>query len=91
MGGGLAIASGRLLVALAVAVYLAATISAAIRREEAFLRARFADGYDRYRRAGQVDRHTRFSIARVVANHEYRALAGLAAAMGLLALKAALR
>ena len=50
MGVGVAVASGRAIVVLLVAGYLAATITAAIREEEAFLRTRFGDHYDRYRR-----------------------------------------
>jgi protein-S-isoprenylcysteine O-methyltransferase Ste14 len=89
MGGGLAIASGRLAPAVLVGAYLAATLTAAVRREEAFLRARFGAGYDRYRREGEVDVRRRFSAARAVANHEGRAVAGLAGALLLLGLKAA--
>ena len=50
MGAGLAIASGSLLAALLVAAYLAVTLTAAVKSEEAFLRRRFGDKYDHYRR-----------------------------------------
>ena len=50
MGAGLAIASGRLLATVLVAVYLVVTLTAAVKSEEAFLRRRFGDRYDRYRR-----------------------------------------
>jgi hypothetical protein len=94
MGLGLAIASGSLIVALLVAVYLGSTITAAIRSEEAFLRAKFGDQYDRYRRgeAGPRDADARsrsFSTAQALANREHRAVGGLVLAVLLLCLKAA--
>ena len=60
---------------------------AAIRTEEAVLDERFAGEYSAYRegRAAPVTRS--FSVARVVANREYRAMAGLGAAIGILVLK----
>jgi hypothetical protein len=88
MGAGLAIAAGSLAVAVVVAVYLVATLTAAMSREEAFLRQAFGDGYDRYRRTGVVDRSRRFSLRQVRANREYRAVVGLLVAILLLVLKA---
>ncbi len=93
MGLGLAVASADVAVALLIAVYLSSTIAAAIAREEAFLRARFGDGYDRYRNAryrhsGAVDRERRFSAARAVQNHEHRAVVGLLLVLLLLVAKA---
>ncbi len=88
MGVGLAVATGSLPDAVLIAIYLGATLSAAISREEAFLRRTFGDGYDRYRRSGVVDATRRFSLAQALANREYRALIGLGVAILLLALKA---
>lgn len=93
MGVGLAIASASLAVAVIIAAYLGATITAAIRSEEAFLRGKFGDQYDRYR-SGRAARDggastRRFTLAQAMANREYRALTGLAIAILLLALKAA--
>lgn len=89
MGTGLAIASGSLVVALLIAIYLGVTIAAAIRSEEAFLRQRFGDGYDAYRRgATPADAGRRFSTAQAMANREYRAVIGLALAVLLLLAKA---
>jgi protein-S-isoprenylcysteine O-methyltransferase Ste14 len=88
MGAGLAIASGRAIAAAIIAVYLVTTMAAAIRTEEAFLRRRFGDRYEQYRRDGQVNEQRRFSAARAVSNREYRAVIGLAVAVLLLALKA---
>ena len=88
IGGGLAIASGRLSVAVIIAVYLLTTLTAAVRSEEAFLRRVFGDEYEEYRHTGVVDTGRRFSVARAMANREYRAVAGLVVAVLLLALKA---
>lgn len=91
MGVGLAIACRSLIVAVVIALYLAVTLSAAIRSEEAFLRRAFGDRYDHYRRgrtAGATDAARRFTIAQAIANREHRAVAGLVLAMLLLVLKA---
>jgi hypothetical protein len=94
MGAGLAIASGRALVAVLIAAYLVVTLTVAARTEEGFLRGRFGDSYDRYRRGDAAadragDSGRRFSLAQAMANHEHRALIGLVLAVLLLALKAA--
>lgn len=94
MGVGLAIASGSVIVAALIALYLGSTITAAIRSEEAFLRQKFGDQYDRYRRgeAGGRDAAAatrRFSVAQAKANHEYRAMLGVVLAVVVLSLKAA--
>ncbi len=91
MGGGVALASGTPVVAALVAFYLIATVSAAIRTEEAFLRGAFGGEYDAYSAGRATDVVRRFSLARVMANREYRAVAGLAAGLALLALKVAFR
>ena len=89
MGAGLAIASHSVSVAVVIAVYLGATLTAAVRSEEAFLRERFGDGYDGYRRGDPARRGTRrFSVSLAIANREYRAVTGLLLAVLLLALKA---
>jgi len=88
MGAGAVVAAHSLIVAAIVALYLATTISAAVRSEEAFLRARFGDGYDRYRRGAADGGARRFSVAQAIANREYRAVGGLLAAVLLLLWKA---
>ena len=94
MGVGLAVASNSVAVGAVIALYLAVTLTAAIRNEEAFLRRTFGDRYDRYRRgrpgvdAVAADAHRRFSLAQATANREHRALVGLAVAVLLLVLKA---
>ena len=88
IGAGLAIGSGSIAVAVIVAVYLSLTLTAAIRSEEAFLRGKFGGAYDAYRVANDVDAERRFSWRQAMANREYRAMAGLLAALVLLVLKA---
>ncbi len=88
MGVGLAIASARWEVAALVALYLAATLTAAIRSEEAFLRSAFGDTYDRYRNGRLPAASRRFSWRRAGRNREYRAVMGLAAVMLIFAWKA---
>lgn len=90
MGAGIAVASARPIVAGLVAAYLAATIGAAIRHEEAFLRQRFGERYDRYRRGRNTAlvAARRFSLSRALANREHRAAVGWGVAALLLWLKA---
>jgi protein-S-isoprenylcysteine O-methyltransferase Ste14 len=88
MGAGLALASASLVVSVLVAAYLALTLTAAIRAEEAHLTEKFGRAYPEYRdgRASLVTR--RFSARRALANREYRAVMGLAFALALLWWKA---
>jgi hypothetical protein len=88
MGVGLALASANLIAGALILVYLAITLRAAVRTEEALLRRRFGDQYDLYRQQRVVNRTRRFSLAQAMANREYRAVVGLVAAMLMLALKA---
>jgi rfaE bifunctional protein nucleotidyltransferase chain/domain len=87
MGIGFAIATARTAAATLVLAYLAVTIPAAMRAEEAELAAQFGREYDAYRigRAVHVDRA--FSVERVAANQELRTVAGFALGIGLLALR----
>ena len=90
IAAGVVIASNNLVVALLATIYMVATITAAVTTEEAFLRQTFGDAYGRYQRAEGEPMERRFSPARAVRNREYRAVAGVAAGFGLLALKVAL-
>jgi protein-S-isoprenylcysteine O-methyltransferase Ste14 len=90
IGAGVVIASDSLLVAAAVAVYLAVTLAAAIRTEEAFLRQAFGDTYDRYRRSQSTPMRRAFSLERARRNKEYRGAIGVVLGFALLALKVAL-
>lgn len=94
MGVGLAVASGSVIVAMLIVVYLAVTIGAAISSEEAFLRGKFGQEYEQYRRgdAGPRDLAAKtrpFSVQQALANREYRAVAGLLGAVLVLCAKAA--
>jgi protein-S-isoprenylcysteine O-methyltransferase Ste14 len=98
---GVVIAARSVALAILTALYMGATITAAIRTEEAYLRRTFGDAYDRYQQAhalGAVARSAkaadpiarRFSLARAMRNREYRAVAGLIVGFALLALKVVL-
>jgi protein-S-isoprenylcysteine O-methyltransferase Ste14 len=89
IGVGLIVASASLVVAVLVAAYLSVTMTAAIRSEEADLRARFGDEYAAYREGRAAPLVRAFSVARAWRNHEQRTVAGLLAGWGLLALKVA--
>ena len=95
MGLGLAIAAASAPVAVLIAIYLGATLTAAIKSEEAFLRRTFGEQYDLYRRGVDAKRRERsaastrrFSLEQAMANREYRAVAGLIAGVLLLIWKA---
>jgi len=91
MGLGLGVASHSLMAIGLIALYLALTLTAAIRSEEAHLRKVFGEHYDRFKR-GELLRDTesqrRFSFAQALANHEPRAVVGLVVAWLLLFFKA---
>lgn len=95
MGVGLAVAAARVPVAVLIATYLIATLTAAIKSEEAYLRRIFGDQYDLYRSGVAAKRRERtaasrrrFSFEQAMANREYRAIAGLGTAILLLLWKA---
>lgn len=87
IGIGVAVASASLAVAVIIGVYVALTLSAARRSEEAHLRAKFGDAYDAYveRRVEPMTRQ--FSLARAIGNREHHTIAGLVAGFALLALR----
>ncbi|MDO8680132.1 MAG: isoprenylcysteine carboxylmethyltransferase family protein [Acidobacteriota bacterium] len=87
IGIGLATAAHHLIVALIIAGYLAATLTAAMRSEEAHLREKFGDDYDAYaeKRASPMERH--FSWARARHNREHHTIAGLVTGLAVLAAK----
>lgn len=87
LAAGIAIASHSFVVAVMAAIYMGATIAAAVRTEEAFLRRTFGSAYDEYRRSEGAAVDRRFSVARAVRNREYRAIVGLAIGFAFLALK----
>jgi protein-S-isoprenylcysteine O-methyltransferase Ste14 len=89
IGAGMGIAAARLSVTLLVAAYVATTLVAAIRHEEANMRASFGDQYQAYleSRARPIDR--RFSLRRARKNREHRTIAGLMLMAAMFAAKAA--
>jgi len=94
MGAGLAIMCASILAAILIGLYLAVTLTAAIRSEEAFLRRTFGEQYDLYKsgmeaKRARVSRERRsFSLSQAIANREYRAEVGVIVVILLLILKA---
>jgi protein-S-isoprenylcysteine O-methyltransferase Ste14 len=86
---GIVVASASPWVAVVTVVYLAATLTAAIRTEEAYLRRQFGGEYDAYCRGLAPSVNRGFSWSRAWRNREWRAVLGLGGAVLLLAAKAA--
>jgi len=84
---GIVIASRSAGVGVLATLYMATTLTAAIRTEEAFLRDTFGSDYDRYRDSRAEPMPRWFSFGRAIRNREYRAVAGLLAGFALLAMK----
>jgi protein-S-isoprenylcysteine O-methyltransferase Ste14 len=87
IGVGLAIAAADPIVAAIVLGYLALTLTAAIRTEEAHLTEKFGAMYPEYR-AGKMGVTRAFSLERAMRNREYRAVAGVLLVLALLWWKA---
>jgi protein-S-isoprenylcysteine O-methyltransferase Ste14 len=87
IGVGLAIASASLAVAALVFLYLALTLTSAVRSEERHLTEKFGQAYPAYREGRAPEVARRFSVARAMANREYRAMLGLVLSLALLAWK----
>ena len=87
LAAGIVVAARHPLLGVLAALYMGATITAAIRSEEAFLRRSFGDAYDRYARSATTPMQRRFSLARAARNREYRAVLGLMVGFAILALK----
>ena len=87
IGIGFAITANHIAVTAIVVAYLLLTLTAAVRSEEAHLREKFGDAYDAYveKRSAPMDRS--FSWRRAIHNREHHTIAGLAAALALLAAK----
>ena len=88
IGAGFAVAAASPLVAGVVLAYLAVMIPAAIRLEEATLRADFGDAYARYAAGAATAPPRRFSLRRARGNGEHLAVLGLAAVVALLCARA---
>lgn len=87
VGVGVAVAAKHPGLAAGILAYLAATLVAAMRAEEAHLREKFGEAYDRYAARQAPPSTRRFSWDRAWQNREHHALAGLVAGLALLALK----
>jgi protein-S-isoprenylcysteine O-methyltransferase Ste14 len=87
MAAGFVVAAGSWIVAAVVALYMGLTLLAATRTEEATLDARFPGAYTAYREGRSAPAERRFSWARVIANREYRAMAGFVLVAALLYLR----
>ena len=87
IGIGFAIAANHIAVAVMVVAYLALTLTAAMRSEEAHLREKFGDAYDAYAEKRAEPMARRFSWRRAVHNREHHTIAGLAGGMMILAAK----
>ena len=87
MGVGVAVAGSSVVVAGIISAYLGATLYAAIRTEEAFLRDRFGSEYDDYCRGRAAGADRPFCWSRAWRNREHRAVVGLGAVFVVLALK----
>jgi hypothetical protein len=84
----LAVAAATPAVATLVALYLAVTLTAAVRFEAKELTEQFGADYAAYRQGRAMPADRRFSLPRVMANREYRAAAGLVVGLALLWWKA---
>ena len=87
MGVGVAVAGWSVVVAGIISAYLGATLYAAIRTEEAFLRGRFGSEYDDYCRGRTAAGVRPFNWSLVWRNREYRAVVGMGAVLVILAVK----
>ena len=87
LGAGFAAASRHPVAAVLVVVYLTGSLGVAARLEEATLRAKFGDAYDRYA-AGAAEGPARpYSLHRARRNGESQTVLGLLAALAILAMK----
>ncbi len=87
MAVGFAVAAVHPAVAALVAVYMAVTLTAAVRFEGRELRQQFGADYVAYEEGRATAVARSFSFQRVIANREYRAAAGLAIGLALLWLR----
>lgn len=78
MAAGFVVASRSVVAGLLVLIYFAVTLLAAIRTEEAALESRFGPAYSEYRAGRGEPVRRAFSLGRVRANREYRAVIGMA-------------
>jgi protein-S-isoprenylcysteine O-methyltransferase Ste14 len=87
IGLGIAVAAANWVVGAIVLSYLAVTMTAAIRAEEAHLREKFGGEYDAYAARTAPPMIRSFSLKRALDNREHHTVAGLLVAWLLLAFK----
>jgi protein-S-isoprenylcysteine O-methyltransferase Ste14 len=87
IGVGFAMAASHVGVTVIVIAYLVLTLTAAMRSEEAHLREKFGDEYNAYAEKRSPPMQRAFSWRRAFSNREHHAVAGLAAAFLILAMK----
>ena len=87
LGAGFAVASRHPVAAALAVVYLAGSLSAAVRLEEATLRAKFGDLYDRYAAGTAEGTNRPYSLERARRNGEVQTVLGVLAALAILAMK----
>jgi protein-S-isoprenylcysteine O-methyltransferase Ste14 len=87
IGIGLAVASASVWVWTLVVLYLGATLTAAIRTEEAHLTEKFGAAYRDYSDGRAALEPRGFSLERAIRNREYRAATGVLVVLGVLWLK----
>jgi protein-S-isoprenylcysteine O-methyltransferase Ste14 len=87
VGLGVAVAAAQPWLGAGIVAYLAATLTAAMRAEEAHLREKFGDAYDRYAQRQAPPSTRAFSLERAWRNREHHAIAGLIGGLSLLAFK----
>jgi protein-S-isoprenylcysteine O-methyltransferase Ste14 len=88
IGLGAVVAAAHWGAAIVIATYLGATLIAAMRAEEAGMRAAFGDQYEAYVESRAQPLERRFSVSRAIRNREHRAMLGLVVMAALLAAKA---
>ena len=87
LGVGFAVAARHPMVAALVVLYLAVSLSVAARLEEATLRAKFGDAYDRYLAGTARGTDRPYSLDRARRNGETQTVSGILAALAILAMK----
>lgn len=81
IGVGFVVIANSVAAALIVIAYLALTLTAAMRSEEAHLREKFGDAYDAYAERRSPPAERRFSWSRALRNREHQTIAGLTAGL----------
>ena len=87
LGASFALAARQPVAAALVVVYLVVSLSVAVRLEEATLRVKFGDAYDRYVAGTAGNTHRPFSLDRARRNGEVQTVLGILAALAMLAMK----